>query len=204
MSARACAGGGERRSGGAGGGRRERRAAGGGPRRGARRARGGARTRGVDRPEHRAVRERLEQDDSDARGGAVPDLVAVVEGDGRVLDEASRTAIGAPLESFPISQYGDGLISNDTAGTESELVSDLVYVCTVENTTVAFDHGYEVGYRPAAGVGVILIQALPDGSMLWTIDTTSAHAAARLPHVASRPAARCSPRAATAASPARR
>ncbi len=121
-----------------------------------------------------------------------------------VLDEASRTAIGAPLESFPISQYGDGLISNDTAGTESELVSDLVYVCTVENTTVAFDHGYEVGYRPAAGVGVILIQALPDGSMLWTIDTTSAHAAARLPHAASRPAARCSPRAATAASPARR
>jgi len=86
-----------------------------------------------------------------------------------ILDEENKTALGGTLLSRTILVYGNGSLGDQT-GTESELVSDLLYVVTVDNSTTGFDKGFTNGYTPGNGTGVALFQELPSGGYLWTLD----------------------------------
>jgi hypothetical protein len=87
-----------------------------------------------------------------------------------ILDEATKTAYGGPLISRTVAAYGNGSTS-DTAGTESELVSNVVYVSSIDNQETSFAQGYTSGYKPGNGTGVVLLQQL-DGNYLWSLDTS--------------------------------
>jgi len=86
-----------------------------------------------------------------------------------ILDPTNNTAVGGVLQYYNVNQYGDGS-TNDTAGTQSSLVSNEVYVATVDNSTVAFGHGYTNGYIPGAGNGVFLFQHVND-TFQWEFTT---------------------------------
>ena len=90
-----------------------------------------------------------------------------------IFDEANKTAIGGPMLSRLVSVYGNGSLYSEGTGTESELLSELLYVASLDNTTVAFQPGYTTQMVPGNGTGVALIQQLPDDTMLWTLVTSS-------------------------------
>ena len=70
---------------------------------------------------------------------------------------------------MPISVYGNGSIG-DTAGTTSDLQSEIIYVGSMDSDTISFPMGWESGYQPASnGSGVVLFQYLTDDSYLWEV-----------------------------------
>lgn len=94
-----------------------------------------------------------------------------------VMDEGNATsppvAVGGVLISRPVAMYGNGSIG-DSSGTESELVSDEVYVFTINNSTVTFTQGlggFTNGYQPAPGDGVGIMQYV-NGTYTWNLEST--------------------------------
>lgn len=89
-----------------------------------------------------------------------------------IIDEARKIAIGGVLVYRKIADALDGTEENgNAAGTESSLISDLVYVAAMDNLTLAYNQGYESGFKPGNFTGVSLLQYLADeDSYYWTID----------------------------------
>ena len=89
-----------------------------------------------------------------------------------ILNEAQKIAIGGVLVYRQIADALDGTEEDgNAAGTDSALISDLVYVGAMDNLTLAYAQGYESGLKPGNFTGVSLMQYLADeDSYYWTID----------------------------------
>lgn len=86
-----------------------------------------------------------------------------------ILDPVNKIAIGGVLEYRGILAFGNGS-TDDTAGTSSELKSDIVYVATLDNVTVSFDHGYTSGYTPGNASCVAILQYI-NQTYFWELST---------------------------------
>ena len=87
-----------------------------------------------------------------------------------VLDPVNNIAVGGQLKYMPISLYGNGSIG--TAGTESDLLSSIVYIATADPATVAFPDGYQNGYVPMvnASAGAIFQYLEANDTYVWSVD----------------------------------
>ncbi len=86
-----------------------------------------------------------------------------------VLNKTTKAAIAGILTPGFVAEVGNGSIADDP----SAQLAELIYVADMNNRSLSFEQGFESGLEPTNGTATTIIQALPDGSFVWSLEMAS-------------------------------
>lgn len=67
-------------------------------------------------------------------------------------------------------------MSDDVSGVGADgesLNSDILFVADMNNRSLSFEQGYTSGLEPTNGTATTILQQMPDGSFVWSLEMAS-------------------------------
>jgi hypothetical protein len=86
-----------------------------------------------------------------------------------VLNKTTKAAIAGILTAGFVADVGNGSVADDPTAQ----LSELIYVADMNNRSLSFEQGFESGLEPTNGTATTIVQALPDGSFVWSMEMAS-------------------------------